>query len=199
MIHPGRLTLSRYGKSMSRIATALPVTPKLYKHFAIVTLVITLGMAMFANGEGHQAVADEIAAREAKNQLLRDEATQIGPRHFRINNLKVRTNNKTYLPFAPDENQFIDETRGAVAAYGQNIGAGSAGTRLNPADYLRPDGAPGMGPNSQGAPPITLDTAPGGKINRPKVVKRAPPKLSTQQTESMMEAAQTRAGAASTE
>jgi len=45
----------------------------MYRHFAVVTLVITLGLAMFADGENRQA-------REALPQMSRAEAAP--PAHF---------------------------------------------------------------------------------------------------------------------
>lgn len=62
---------------MRRAAPQLPISPKLLKHFAAATVVITLCVAMFANGEQAQLNA-ELHAREAKNELLRTEAEKLG-------------------------------------------------------------------------------------------------------------------------
>ena len=64
---------------MRRAAPQLPISPKLLKHFAAATVVITLCVAMFANGEEAQLTA-ELRAREAKNELLRTEAEKLGTR-----------------------------------------------------------------------------------------------------------------------
>ena len=64
---------------MRRAAPQLPISPKLLKHFAAATVVITLCVAMFANGEQAQLSA-EMHAREAKNELMRTEAEKLGTR-----------------------------------------------------------------------------------------------------------------------
>lgn len=45
---------------MVRKAETAPITAKMYRHFAALTLVVTFGMAMFANGESREAVAREV-------------------------------------------------------------------------------------------------------------------------------------------
>lgn len=64
---------------MRRAAPQLPISPKLLKHFAAATVVITLCVAMFANGDQAQLNA-ELHAREAKNDLLKAEAEKLGTR-----------------------------------------------------------------------------------------------------------------------
>lgn len=39
----------------------------MYRHFAVVTLIITAGLAMFANGEQTRAVAAQVAAKQNRN------------------------------------------------------------------------------------------------------------------------------------
>lgn len=46
-------------KSMSRIAKSQPVSASMYKHFAIVTVVATACLAMFASGESRESIARE--------------------------------------------------------------------------------------------------------------------------------------------
>ena len=170
----------------------------MFKHFAIITLAITLCIAMFANGEGTQEVADRLSARAARTQLLRDEAQKMGPRHFRMNNLKLSSGDKSYMPFAPDENQFIDETRGVEARYGQNEADLMSRRRASATAALQlPGGAPGMGPNSAGAPPITMETAPGGAAKaKRRPTREAPRKPTETEAKAMMDASEARAGAA---
>lgn len=52
---------------MAQIRKA-PVDPKMYRHFAAITLGITLVLGLFANGEGRQALADEIDEEVAERQ-----------------------------------------------------------------------------------------------------------------------------------
>ncbi|WP_374405546.1 hypothetical protein [Pelagerythrobacter sp.] len=51
---------------------------KMYRHFAVVTVCLTAGLAIFADGESRQAVADEIAAHEAQTDLERAEVAKFG-------------------------------------------------------------------------------------------------------------------------
>lgn len=62
---------------MRRPQPELPISPKVLKHFAIVTVVLTALLALFVNGEDSQ-IAAEIKARETKNQLIAAEADKLG-------------------------------------------------------------------------------------------------------------------------
>ena len=53
-----------------------PIPPSMYRHFAAITLALTIGLAMFANGENHQARATqsdqvEVAAQEEPARIVR--------------------------------------------------------------------------------------------------------------------------------
>lgn len=48
-----------------------PVPVKLYKHFAVVTVVLTATIALFADGENREAVANHIEQREEQARLQR--------------------------------------------------------------------------------------------------------------------------------
>lgn len=49
---------------MSRSAPVIPVNAKMYRHFAIATVLITGTLAMFASGENRQAMEDHLAAQQ---------------------------------------------------------------------------------------------------------------------------------------
>ena len=69
---------------MVRKAEATSITPKMYRHFAAVTLAATVGLAMFANGETREAVAREVEqagkppAQAGPNDFVRKEAPSQG-------------------------------------------------------------------------------------------------------------------------
>lgn len=47
-----------------------PVSPyRIYRHFAVVTVVLTAGVAILADGERRAALAEEIEVREQRNEL----------------------------------------------------------------------------------------------------------------------------------
>lgn len=64
---------------MRRPVQSLPISPKLLKHFAAVTVVLTALIALFAGGEQSQ-IAQELAEREARNKLAQTEAETVGSR-----------------------------------------------------------------------------------------------------------------------
>lgn len=50
---------------MSRIAKSSPVSAKMYRHFAAITVAITAALAMFADGESREAVEEQVAQVQA--------------------------------------------------------------------------------------------------------------------------------------
>lgn len=66
---------------MRRPIQPLPISPTLLKHFAGVTVVLTLLIALFAGGESAQ-LADELAARERQNQLAQADAEVNGAKRL---------------------------------------------------------------------------------------------------------------------
>ena len=66
---------------MRRPIQSPPISPKLLKHFAAATVVLTGLIALFAGGEQSQ-VAQELAAREERNKLAKTEAEVIGTREI---------------------------------------------------------------------------------------------------------------------
>ena len=75
---------------MSRIARTLPVSTKLYRHFAVVTVVITVCVALFADGETRATVADEIETRQTKNELVEHEVNKLGVRRQALGALRIK-------------------------------------------------------------------------------------------------------------
>jgi hypothetical protein len=69
-----RSTLPRYRSSMARRAPPATVTPRMYRHFAVLTLAITLVVGVFADGENRKAAASEVrAAQDAPSQSASTE------------------------------------------------------------------------------------------------------------------------------
>lgn len=58
----------------------LGVSPKLYRHFAIITVVISATVAMFADGHRRDAIAEGIAKREQHAALTQQDRDKSGPR-----------------------------------------------------------------------------------------------------------------------
>lgn len=54
-------------------------TARIYRHFAVVTLLLTGAVALFADGENRAAMAEEIAERQQRDALARASAEKFGP------------------------------------------------------------------------------------------------------------------------
>lgn len=59
---------------MSRIAPQLGIPPKMYRHFAVVTLLLTACIALFADGERREAIENELAAQKKQAELQQQDA-----------------------------------------------------------------------------------------------------------------------------
>ncbi len=67
---------------MSRSAPIIPVNAKMYRHFAIATVMITGTLALFADGENRQALEEQIEARQqtvALQQAEQENAAKKAP------------------------------------------------------------------------------------------------------------------------
>ena len=54
---------------MAQSAPIIPVNAKMYRHFAIATVLITGCLAMFASGENREALADTIKSQQQQSQM----------------------------------------------------------------------------------------------------------------------------------
>jgi hypothetical protein len=57
-------------KAMRPAAPLLAVPPQLYKHFAVLTLAITVCVAIFATGENRQLIKQQVERREARKAVV---------------------------------------------------------------------------------------------------------------------------------
>lgn len=102
MAHRLGLTWMVYADAMSRIAKPSAVSPKMYRHFAVITLVLTVLVAMLADGEQRDAISQEIAARQAEAKAREASAST-------NRGLKVR--DKSFVAgFANDSPPVIDNS-----------------------------------------------------------------------------------------
>lgn len=73
--------------AMSRIAKPLPVSPKIYRHFASITIGLTFCVALFANGEAREDAQQRVVAAVDKANQIKHEASDMPARQFRVGNL----------------------------------------------------------------------------------------------------------------
>lgn len=67
----------------------LPVSPALLRHFAVVTVVITAGLAMFASGENREIVVEQIKAQQQKNHAKQVEREKGGNRRVVVEGMRT--------------------------------------------------------------------------------------------------------------
>lgn len=62
---------------MSRVSSTLPIPPKMYRHFAVITLILTGCIALFADGESRQAMSDELESQRRQTAMAQASADQL--------------------------------------------------------------------------------------------------------------------------
>lgn len=116
------LTRMVYAGAMARTAPTLPITPKMFQHFAAITIVTTLILSFFANGENREMVEEEIAQQQA--EVKAKQAARAEP----AVKSKVRDNREVGggfgpEPGAPPEYEYVDPYAAAPWAFQGNGGA----------------------------------------------------------------------------
>jgi len=141
---------------MRRQAPNLPISPKLLKHFAIATVVITGLLALFAGGDGGD-VGAKIEQRAAQTELARAEPASLGRKTI-SNTLAVRPGTDLSGDFDSD---------GRMAGTG-DLGGG----RIGPPTQAHPD-RPAL---PAYAPPPGLLARPGATVSRTGMIGAKPRK-----------------------
>lgn len=59
--------------TMSRIAQTLPITPKMYRHFAAITVILTAALALFADDERQDMLKGELAKHQTASGNSSDD------------------------------------------------------------------------------------------------------------------------------
>ena len=125
--------------AMARAAHPLPISPKLFRQFAIGTLAITACLAMFADGESRQAIEQQIEKRQERNKLITTEANTLGARKLKVNGLKLREGNRSYMSFAQDAETAGESYGGSpVGTTNYEIGESAGVTAREAAPALGP-------------------------------------------------------------
>ena len=169
---------------MSRISRKQTVSPKVYRHFAAITVIITACTAMFADGETTDAMAEQIAAREARNSLLMVESTKVGARHVKVAKLHLRNEKRSHFAFAPEMPEDASNDGSSAYEFG--------GSEIE---------APrGLQQGLRSAPPGAGSPSPGMGPSRPSSARprqaRTPPRPNAAEMESLLAQSRARSGAA---
>jgi hypothetical protein len=148
--------------SVKEILASIPVPAKMVRHFAVVTLVITACIALFADGERREAIGAEIRADQQRQQMRALDAERTGPRKIGAEKDVNRGSG------------FGEETSGSGGDTSVNPDSGGDGA-MGPKQY-RPQGQdtsmmpPGYFNPSAGLPKSAQIAPP-----RPKPLKRVTP------------------------
>ncbi|MCP5378794.1 MAG: hypothetical protein H6914_00010 [Novosphingobium sp.] len=111
----------------------LTSVPKVYRHFAVVTLVVTLLMAMFADGENREAMADEIRSRERAAETKSVSAAKYGTAKL----IKSTGLERKGGGFGKDSGEFGApmDTVGSQVEYNPEVFKGGAAPKFVPGAY----------------------------------------------------------------
>ena len=101
---------------MAKPAPMIPVSPKLYRHFAVATVAITACLAVFADGEQRQEIEQVVASRQQQNELQakeREQARASGRRQMTFTDKR-----KTTGRFGTDgvQNVYVNDSDVVVSA-----------------------------------------------------------------------------------
>jgi len=72
------LNAARLSPTIMARALTPAVPPKMYRHFAVFTIALTAGLAMFADGENREAIAARIDQQQHDAELRRASAARFG-------------------------------------------------------------------------------------------------------------------------
>lgn len=133
---------------MARAAPTLPISPRLFRHFAVLTVAFTACVAMFADGEGREAVANELAARQKQNEMLIAEAAKVGTRTVGFDRSKA---SRGAVARANDSVGESDDLSDFGAPMDNPVGSSDGGG----GDSYAPSGPPGVFGSGMGAGPMS--------------------------------------------
>lgn len=172
---------------MSRVAKTLPVSPQMFRHFAIITVGITLCIAMFADGESRQAIEDEFSERQAQNEMLRADA--------------ARGANRPLVRRTPTRGSFSADVDETAAEFGGVMDTSTA--RGGTVRYRGSSGGPAR-PGSDGTGDPLSDEAMAaefaprmeiGADGKPRpATRRPPPRPTPEQLQALRESSRLRSG-----
>ncbi len=166
----------------------MPVTPQMLRHFAVLTVMITGCLAMFADGENRELIGEKLKERQARNVMLAADAQRGDKRKAQVAGLTVAPG--MHIQSGGDD---------APASGGASSGTGS----LNPDDdHYEQDGlgipaTPTGGLHDPDADPVAVTQASGSihkgttkaQALRAKSAKPKPPRAPTREDMARMLAA----------
>lgn len=102
---------------MAKPAPMIPVSPKLYRHFAIATVAITACLAVFADGESRQEIEEIVAERQQQNELQAQDVAKHGRKQ-----LAFKDKRKSKGSFGQEERMHVRTNFADVDVYEAEMG-----------------------------------------------------------------------------
>ena len=127
---------------MARRAPPASLTPKLFRHFAVVTVALTVCIAVFADGQGDNLLGKTVAAQEAQAQLAVADAARKRVKPVTLLNRRIRDARRSYVPLGAESDD-------GDSGYGQPMDAGSGLGGGGSSGYARPAPLPAAGMTGQ--------------------------------------------------
>ena len=172
------LTRMVYAGAMARTAPTLPITPKMFRHFAVITVVSTLCLSFFASGENREMVEEEIAQQQA--EVKAKKAARAEPAvKSKIKDKREGGGGFGPDPGAPPVYEYVDPQAAAPWAFS---GPGAGG--INPQDLVY----------RGNASPQSLERKDPLGEQRKKLLKQRP-QPTEEQVAQLVEASRERSGA----
>lgn len=167
---------------MSRPPPIIPVDAKMYRHFAIATVLITGCLAMFASGENREALADTIEAQQRKVEVEQAQADKPAAKKSNFTDKR-----KVKGSFSSDSDLRWDPPPMARRSVGFAQTMQAERVAASPASFGGGGAAPSAPVTVMGALPPGMSPAQYEQMMNQKKKKTAPPP-SRQMTEQEVEA-----------
>ena len=111
---------------MARAAPTIPVSAKMYRHFAVITVGITGCLALFADGEQQEAIRDQIAQQQEAKEL-RDKERELAKSGKGGNSNFIISKSKTKGRFGNDKPMKVHTNSSGIDPGSPELVAGSFG------------------------------------------------------------------------
>jgi hypothetical protein len=180
---------------MRRASSKQPVPIQVYRHFAVITLVVTSLLAIFSSGERSEAIAEQVKSHQQKQAMRQAQANKQGGKPLGTSNFNAgkgrSIDNSTPDPVQNEPDRPTSDDMGW------------SGGQPPPQAFVAPSGQEGPAlpvPNSDSLNLAPADLAPGNLAasGAAKPGTKAPRKLTRKEIEKILAATRGRSGSGGT-
>lgn len=174
---------------MRRAAPPSALSPAVLRHFAVLTLVITGGLAMFASGENRAYLAEQVHQRQMQTEALRAQREKASQRTVVVDGLRLAPGTRLGNPDVGEEGLQISNTVPSAPVYSADF---PPPANLTPSTVkIGPDGL-ARDPRGMVIPLPAANMRMRGKPGQAQPRVQTPP--SEQEVNAMIEASAMRGG-----